>query len=354
MTDNKTIISNAFRLLRLPLALMVVLIHSRPYYTGIDDSLLPAYNMQLRAVLNLLNVAVPVFFFMSGWLFFRGGARLELSAWVEKLKRRVPSLLVPYVIGNLIFVLLILVKKSPLFAENFPQYADFRFFSLDMLRGFIHTDGTPYPYVVPLWFLRNLMVAVLAVPVISLLLRLWTPAAPLLFAAMALIIPSDPLMLTTTLLWFSFGAAFSVTPSSHRLLTAHPLTMLAGALMLAGGIALSLTELPITLDKLCHLVYTAGGILLIVSLASLAARRGIKVAAWAAELSFFIYVVHGQYFTYLRKVVGTFLFPTTIPQMWLTHLADAAVIAGVTIVIYIFVRTLMPRYIWLLGARPAK
>ncbi|MCM1521615.1 MAG: acyltransferase [Muribaculaceae bacterium] len=351
MTDTSQLFSKAFSLLRLPLALMVVAIHSRPFYSALTGDTWDTYSLQLDAVLAVLNVAVPVFFFISGWLFFRNGATLTTSDWLSKLRRRSTTLLLPYIMGNLLFLMFALLKKfSPLAAE-YPHYADFSLLSFETLKGFIHTEGTPYPHVVPLWFLRNLMFAVLLTPVISRLLRAWAPLPPLIFAAMAVIFArEDTLTLCQTLLWFSLGAAVCVSPGVHGLFR-HWAVIPIGLILLTAGVAMNLSVIGPMSKESFVLLYTFGGIIMAIGIALHAASAGLKAPALSGELSFFIYVVHGHYSSYARKLIGTFMFPSTISGMWVTHIADTLFIAAFTLAIFLVMRRWFPGWFWILGAR---
>jgi len=102
----------------------------------------------------------------------------------RKLKNRVRTLLVPYVLWNAVAVMLLLVKRLPCFYTLFPNVGDV---SLDlsipaMLSTFWDASGgifvypdvvnyNIYPQNAPLWYVRDLMVIVLIVPLIYWLLK---------------------------------------------------------------------------------------------------------------------------------------------------------------------------------------
>lgn len=54
---------------------------------------------------GICEIAVPVFFLISGYLFFRGMENWNTSVWVNKIKRRIKTLLVPYILWNIISVM---------------------------------------------------------------------------------------------------------------------------------------------------------------------------------------------------------------------------------------------------------
>ena len=92
--------------LRFPLALAVVFIHAMgaaPRWQHASElSLLDACKWLFSQ--TLAGVAVPTFFFLSGYLFFLGmsEARVTWAFFLAKWKRRLPTLLLPYLTWNVL------------------------------------------------------------------------------------------------------------------------------------------------------------------------------------------------------------------------------------------------------------
>ena len=61
-----------------------------------------AYTAGVSALFVICNVSVPLFFFISGFLFFTEAGAWTWGTWRSKLKRRVYTLLVPYLAYNAI------------------------------------------------------------------------------------------------------------------------------------------------------------------------------------------------------------------------------------------------------------
>ena len=55
---------------------------------------------------GLCWVAVPIFFLISGYLFFVKLEEWRTDVWVDKLKRRVKTLLIPYLLCNTIAIVI--------------------------------------------------------------------------------------------------------------------------------------------------------------------------------------------------------------------------------------------------------
>lgn len=146
------------------LIVMVVYIHS--FYLEATDY--PYANAVQIFVSNLASGAVPLFYAISGFLFFNG--MTKINECIPKIKRRVGSLLVPYLIWNLIFVGYYLVLGL------FPSVS--MFVNSDILSNIdlSHPIATFQilfinPVAFHLWFLRDLIVFVFASPLLYLMIK---------------------------------------------------------------------------------------------------------------------------------------------------------------------------------------
>ena len=104
-----------FDWLRFPLIVGVVLIHSfgKPFdYEALDFyhlSGMDYYNLFRVSISQVLtHVCVPTFYFISGHLFFNGLEFWDKTRWIKKVKRRIKTLLVPFLIWNTISIIIAL------------------------------------------------------------------------------------------------------------------------------------------------------------------------------------------------------------------------------------------------------
>lgn len=104
-----------FDWLRFPLIVGVVFIHcfGEPFdYESINFSHLTGidyYNLFRVSISHVLtHVCVPTFYLISGYLFFIGLEKWNWNNYLNKLRKRVRSLLVPFLIWNTIYILLTL------------------------------------------------------------------------------------------------------------------------------------------------------------------------------------------------------------------------------------------------------
>ena len=103
-------------LLRFPLAIMVIFIHMNPDVINLVDadfnlmSWHGLYNVTGILLSHVLtHIAVPTFFFISGFLFFVNFQEWSWDNYKRKIHSRVRTLIIPYILWNIVpFLLLVL------------------------------------------------------------------------------------------------------------------------------------------------------------------------------------------------------------------------------------------------------
>lgn len=114
---------------------------------------------------DLAHIAVPLFFFISGFLFFR---TLSYSTIKEKLFRRIRTLCIPYLLWNFIyFVLFYFVSHIPFLSENTNSINTVQFNLLTVVTSIFF-----YKYNYIMWFVYQLIIYTFVLgPIIQLLLK---------------------------------------------------------------------------------------------------------------------------------------------------------------------------------------
>lgn len=177
------------RRVRLPLIILVTYAHS---YGGIRGgySLLgsgwDAYEvLKLMISQTLVKVAVPAFFVMSGYLFFANVEKLTKEVYWQKLKRRVKTLLIPYIVWNLLMAL----KLQEISLATFIAPAN-----------------------MPLWFLRDLIMVSMVTPILYIgVKRLgWWLALILVPIYLTGVWAVQPDVNPYAICFFTFGAMLSI------------------------------------------------------------------------------------------------------------------------------------------------
>ena len=172
--------SERLALLRFPLIVGVVFIHAYGSVVAFDNGATAVGAAQAAPAVTfvqdlvsqgLARIAVPLFFWMSGYFFFLGFT----GAWAEyraKLRARVKTLLIPFVFWNAATLLVFAVVQAlpatrGMFASATRLVRDYSGYDFcAALLGF-----TRFPAAYQFWFIRDLMVVVLLAPVSHLLLR---------------------------------------------------------------------------------------------------------------------------------------------------------------------------------------
>ena len=175
MTPQTFNISDVITWLRFPMIVGIILLHTpiidrciggTVYYPS-DN--FPVLNVICNHVLkaDICEAFVPLFFFISGFLFFYRAVPFTREIYVRKLRSRLHTLMVPYLLWNtafMCFVALIhwlmpsLLSEKRSFVEmSLPEIAGAYW---DLNQGLI-----------PLWFIRDLMIVNLFTPLIYVCLR---------------------------------------------------------------------------------------------------------------------------------------------------------------------------------------
>ncbi|MGN0209887.1 MAG: acyltransferase family protein, partial [Muribaculaceae bacterium] len=115
------------------------------------------------------SVAVPCFFITSAFLFFRNIKKFTAKVYLNKLYSRVHSLLIPYIIWNVIACTLFLFKVYKLHFDGLGIVEDGSLNWANFLTGFFYIDqAQSEPFAFAFWFIRNLMVFIVLSPIFRL------------------------------------------------------------------------------------------------------------------------------------------------------------------------------------------
>ena len=206
--------SRVIDVLRFPMIVGVVLWHS--FFEGImgldiPDSGIPIYHTTSFFISRILaSVAVPLFFFISGYLFFFRTA-FSVDVYKKKLKSRIKTLLIPYLFWN--FVVLvghwIVTVLSPvqLTSGAYKQVSDYTV--CDYLISFWNINGMPVNGA--LWFIRDLMVMLAFSPLVYWCLRYFRWYILVVLGCIWLVGGTLEIPRMDAVFFFFVGAWFSIT-----------------------------------------------------------------------------------------------------------------------------------------------
>lgn len=185
--DRSDLRSQALDLLRFPLAVVIVIIHvfsnrgSGIIFNGNEiDFSNAVFFEEIKCFIDgfLRGQSVPIYFFISGFVFFLS-VEWSRGKYIQKLKNRVKTLLIPYLIWNTIALLLVIISQiyfTPFLSKPMPAWN----FSLKniLLCYWVYKGellgieiSSLHPINGVLWFVRDLMIVVLCTPLLYRLMK---------------------------------------------------------------------------------------------------------------------------------------------------------------------------------------
>ena len=200
-------LSEAIKWLRFPLILLIIMLHC---YSTVR---LPGnHEIYFRVLypfsLWLGETGVPGFFFISGVLFF-----FSKKQYQQKLKTRLNTLLVPYLLWNTLLLGLYIIA----FITGYPQdingksIADYTF--IDYFRAFwdrgSYDNGNFVPILCPFWYIRNLLIMSIFSPLFFYIIK-YLREFFLYTVAIWWLTTQHNAFISQTILFFSLGAYFSI------------------------------------------------------------------------------------------------------------------------------------------------
>ncbi|MBI0400169.1 acyltransferase family protein [Cyclobacterium marinum] len=208
-------LSYKLKVISLLLMVMVVFLHSYNIIVSFNSG-----NININSGVNFFiqefishgvtRIAVPSFFFISGYLFFLN-FNGKIQSFLNKFKSRIKSLLVPYLLWSawgLIFFFLL---------QSFPQSKNF--FANELIIDYTFGEIlntlflNPLPY--QLWFIRDLVMLVVFSPIIYWLINKFKIAPLILFFILWIGVFHFNVFIFTyeSLFFYSLGSYFSIFKS---------------------------------------------------------------------------------------------------------------------------------------------
>lgn len=206
--------TNVIAWLRFPLILGVVFWHNNIYaLVEIWEGKAPEWPGWLVYIFNYLHLIilpapVPILFIISGYLFFRNSSIANHSFFIEKCKRRISSLLVPFLTWNTIAIIILYIRFNLIAQENY-TITDYLsgYWDFTQRAGNDPADG-------PLWYMRDLMIVSIFTPILYQLLKKNVTAILFFAIITALYVTNTGLHITGfgggAFMFFSIGAYFAI------------------------------------------------------------------------------------------------------------------------------------------------
>lgn len=270
---------------------------------------------------TVTNVAIPCFYLFSGFLFFYKSQDFTPHIYVHKLKKRVQTLLVPYLVWNGMafgFELLLSLKQGHLhhFWSQINEHGGFIsiFWDYSVIQNQSTQQNYYGPILIPLWFIRDLMLTVLLSPLIYILIKKAKRPALLILGALYYFEPNldtgfyNLNQLTTAVFYFTWGASYSISGQNMivQFRRAQKLVILPCFISLGFCIYFY----PTHIFNYISPIYAIMGIVTIISFTSMLIQQDrLKENALLSQTSFFMYLAHVPIIIALTRFVTPEIIP---------------------------------------------
>ena len=359
--SGRSLTSRTIDALRFPCAVLVVLLHvfnmpeERPSsFFGIVETALSQ---------GLCRIAVPVFFFISGFLFFSRLKDWDWSVYFGKLRKRGKTLLVPYLlwVGLAILWLIVFHSATGMVPGNgavpLKEYLsdngwglmfwncarNFQFSTTKNILGWEMPSAFPYNY--PLWFIRDLIVLCVFAPVIHFAVRKtkgWILAILYPLYLMHIWIPLEGFS-AEGLFYFSLGAVLRLDGKDPVQIFGR--YKIPSYIALAAAVSLCVWTYGSDGWKYARVIITLPGLVAGFNLfASLLQKGIIRGNPFLAECSFPVFAGHTVGLTALTSILFNKLFPElTDLTRFLVYLLRPAIIIVIILVVFYLAKRFLPR-----------
>lgn len=339
-------------MLRCGLVVLIVLIHTRLSEDVVcSDTLYPAF---LRWADNVLWLANPLFFVMSGYLFFKAD-NWSLKQYKAKLVRRVRTWLIPYLCWNTAYLLLYLVGFAlipTLMGHVGQSFQEISFIDcVTAYTGWSSGWQDLGPIDGPLWFLRDLILLALIAPLIYAVLNASRYSVLLL---VGLYLCEVPFFNVGSLVFFCLGAYASIW---HVSLLHQETNSAVVALLIFVALAVIYTScdrLPWVMHSYVGLGKTMAGMWALICIASKVTQHldSIRLSR-ASDGIFFIFAMHAAIARLLTKLSAMYLISIKLNVAVLIAVQIVNTIATILFCFFIYrlLRRYTPQLASMLGAR---
>lgn len=345
--------SRRISILKVWLSVMVVFIHLENEISTIGDTAvtsLPGWLDTLEFLISraISRCAIPAFFFLSAYFLYR-----KPFSWKQNIKKKVRSLLVPYMILNTFWIFVFFTGQhipslNPYFSRKETMVANWGI--LDWLGAYFGSPSNDWcPLLYPLWFLRNLFILNLLAPAFEWFVRKAGWWSLILFIPIWLIPENNSIALSFC--FWGVGCCFAMQKISlpsldsyRKVATLYPILIVAVCLLQK-----KLGEVgPRILYHLCLMV---GMFFWYTCATKIREGKAREALLFVSKYSFCIYLFHEMNLTILRKIFVKIL-PQTVFSQLIQYFGPAViVIAGCILLSWLLERYVPPVYRIVSGGR---
>lgn len=339
-------LSQAFRVLSLICALLVVMIH-----VPVDLALPSGWWTSRIFHAGVCGMAVPFFFFAAG--FFLAGHCAEAGWWRREVTKRCKSLLIPYIVFGVLYAVIMygMVRwSSCLYDSTWTKAENLAFVSNPLnILGLVPTGR---PVLKLLWFVRGLFVFVVLSPLVWFAVRgrsglgFVLLALSCFFGVKLMTLPG--LQLGSEKMFgmgvlplgglFHFSAGMFMRSHGKvfaSLMSALPTTLIFGAGLILGTSILS------PLDWIDGPLRSVGNLSVYIGCLSLFAKYPVSISPMLLSCAFPVYLLHRFLLLPIRLVFKLLTGSTMVPWCW--HFIMSLVLFAFSVGFVLLMRRLIPK-----------
>lgn len=347
----KNIESEIISRLRLPLMFLVVLIHSDIVFVfdfqnfgGIINA---SENYRVYGFIRyfLCDVigrpAVPLFFFISGYLFFRSTDEFSWNIYKKKIESRLKTLVIPFFLWNAFYIICFFLISR---VSNDDYFIIYREYNISAILLSLWTDPPCFPF----WFLRDLIMMCFITIFVYPLLRYGRYIIPviLLFMWLSCLWPSVIGFSSQGCIFFLLGAWCGIhkigLPECIKKPSNLVLLLFCLIYLTLGGIEAYLRKT----DYMCyiHNINIIVGIIVIVLVVLFCINHNIPaISQTVASSSFFLFGFHGLFLKMFRNSIVPIIKPAADIAFISILVLNFVITITVGIFLYRFCMTLFPK-----------
>lgn len=318
------------------MVVLVVFIHTCKCFTSDECSYL-TYHL-IRAIFsNLMDVAVPVFFVISGFLFYRRLENWNWEGYLCKLRRRIHSLLIPYIIWNTSYILFALLGAILAVLVKGVSFS--------VLTDWYHSEGLYAlywggPYLFPFWYIRDLMVLVVISPVIYGCVKYASHLYIIVMSVVCFFLCSLP----SSVFFFSLGAYFCLAERylflSYRWLRLSVIICYMLLLLIRICSSFQMIE---SIEMVNKLVVPVGVIAIFCIGYESLEMRWIRPYKLLSESSFFIFAFHAFLITDCSRLIGNLIGADSQIKLIIDFFFLPFIIVCLCLLTYLVLRKALPK-----------
>lgn len=301
----------------------------------------------------IVSACVPGFYFLSAFFLYR-----KPYSYTDNLLRKIRSIAVPYLIMTSFWIAVLYI------ARNIPPLA--AFFSSsnqvvtgwgvkDWIEAYCGSNDSHFPFVYPLWFLRDLFILNLLSKLFDILTDILGDLSVLLFLLPWLFVASSPIFFCDirAFCFWGLGCYFAKRPGSLSFLERLNKVILTVAYVFLNAAAYIAAESGFVLAMP---IYRSSVIVSLMFWYMITSVTGSKIKAFmlfTARYSFCIYLFHEFSMTTLKKILAKML-PSSVAFQFIEFIIIPVIILFFTIACSMLLEKFTPGLYAVLNGRSLK